>query len=244
MAPVFDFEAAEALLCTAEFTRAEPVWRSSNYVYLCTLAARDGTEVLAIYKPRRGESPLWDFPAGTLYRREIAAYRLARLLGWPMVPPTVEREGPQGAGSLQLFVEHNPQEHFFVLRENAELLPQLKRMAAFDAVANNADRKGGHCLLDPEGAIWGIDHGVCFHEEMKLRTVIWDWADEPLPPEWLADVESAMRCIEAGDRAALPLLALLSGQEVRAMLSRARNLVASACLPRPGPYRPYPWPLI
>ena len=183
------FQEAEAFLSAAEFQDCRPLWHSSNYVFLGQLTGDDGKAGTAVYKPRRGESPLWDFPSGTLFRREAAAYRLSRLLEWDFIPPTVIRDGPQGVGSVQAFIRHDPNSHFFSQRDEPPLVPQLKRIAVFDFIANNADRKGGHCLLDDDGRIWGIDHGLCFHEEYKMRTVIWDWAEEAVPEEWLAAVE-------------------------------------------------------
>ena len=145
------FADAEAFLTAAEFEDCRPLWHSSNYVFLGQLTAADGKQGTAVYKPRRGESPLWDFPPGTLFRREAAAYRLSRLLGWDFIPPTVIRDGPQGIGSVQAFIRHDPNSHFFVQRDDPALVPQLQRMAVFDFIANNADRKGGHCLLDEDG---------------------------------------------------------------------------------------------
>lgn len=239
-----DFVQAEQLLLESEFRDCRQVW-SSNYVYLAQLCGPGGQPFAAIYKPRRGETPLWDFPPGTLYKREVAAYRLAGLLEWPFVPPTVVRDdGPEGAGSLQLFVRHDPQEHFFVQRERPELLPQLHRICAFDFVANNADRKGGHCLLDGAGNIWGIDHGLCFHSQLKLRSVIWDWAGELMPPEVTEGLRRGLARIETGDESAQALHEMLSGDERRAMRSRLEQLVEGARFPMPGVERHYPWPLV
>lgn len=238
-----DFSGAEQLLRDAEFLDCRPVWYSSNYVYLATLCT-GGQEFSAIYKPHSGESPLWDFPEGHLYRHEAAAYELSKLLGWDFIPPTVVREGPQGVGSVQVYVPHDPESHFFVQRDREELHPQLMRICAFDAVANNADRKGGHCLLDERDHIWGIDHGLCFHPAYKLRSVIWDWAGEPIPPQWLADVETALSLLGSEDEAALPLRELLSVQEAAALQSRMKQLLRAGIFPEPGQARHYPWPLV
>jgi uncharacterized repeat protein (TIGR03843 family) len=238
------FESAEELLREAEFADCRPLWHSSNYVYLAQLCADEGNQFAAVYKPRRGESPLWDFPDGTLYRREAAAYCLSRLLSWPFVPPTVVREGPHGIGSVQLYIRHDPNAHFFVQREEPVLVEQLQRMAVFDFVANNADRKGGHCLLDEDGRIWGIDHGLCFHEQYKLRTVIWDWADEAIDPALLREVEEAGLQLAAATDDAGPLLELLSPAERSAMLDRIDRLLSHGRFPTPGPHRSYPWPLV
>lgn len=239
-----EFAEAERLLLEGEFQDCRTLWYSSNYVYVAQLCGPGGEQFAAVYKPLRGESPLWDFPGG-LYRREVAAYRLANLLGWPFIPPTVVRqEGPEGVGSLQLFVRHDQESHFFTQRETPELVPQLQRMAVFDYVANNADRKGGHCLLDESGRIWGIDHGLCFHYQYKMRTVIWDWAEAAIAEEWLRDVEAAGRALEAEDERAKPLLELLEPEEVGALLGRAEQLLRDRVFPVPGPHRSYPWPLV
>jgi uncharacterized repeat protein (TIGR03843 family) len=238
-----DFTGAERLLREAEFLDCRPVWYSSNYVYLAQLCAGD-QQFGAIYKPHKGESPLWDFADGHLYRHEAAAYEFAKLLGWDFVPPTVIRDGPQGVGSVQLYVNHDPEEHFFVQRERDALLPQLMRMCAFDAAANNADRKGGHCLLDERGHIWGIDHGLCFHAAPKLRSVIWDWAGDPVPKPFLADLEEAGLKIAAETDEAAPLLSLLHEHESVALLGRIERLIVAGTFPVPGQARHYPWPMV
>jgi uncharacterized repeat protein (TIGR03843 family) len=211
---------------------------SSNGTYL-TVAAAGEHALEAIYKPGRGERPLWDFPDG-LFRREVAAYELARRLGWEVVPETVLREdGPLGSGSLQRFVNADFEQHYFTLLEEERHHDALRRMAAFDTIANNADRKGGHCLIDRSGQIWGIDHGLCFHESPKLRTVIWDFAGDPLDDTLLAAVQGLL------DRGAGPALEqLLSDGEIDAMLGRATALIRVGCLPEPRSDRPYPWPLV
>ena len=149
-----------------------------------TLDAGDADPVCAVYKPARGERSLWDFPDG-LYRREVAAYELSEALGWGLVPPTVVRDdGPFGPGSLQLFVEADYEQHYFTLLDDGGHDEDvLRAICAFDIVANNADRKSGHVLRGPDGRLWAIDHGLCFHRQPKLRTVIWDFADEAVPGE-------------------------------------------------------------
>ena len=211
---------------------------SSNNTFLVTVT-NDGKTVAAIYKPGPGERPLWDFPDG-LYRREVAAYELSESLGWGFVPATVEiDEGPLGPGSLQLFVDADFEQHYFTLLEEEAHHRILKRMATFDVLANNADRKGGHCLIDEEGRIWGIDHGLCFHVQQKLRTVIWDFAGQELHPDDQADVA---RLVEDG----LPstLTDLLHPEECRALEKRARHLLETKRLPEPRTDHPYPWPLV
>lgn len=246
MADAIDFGTAERMLETAEFLDSRPIWASSNVVSLARMCHATRGEFAAIYKPRGGERPLWDFPDGTLYRREVAAYRLSRLLGWPLIPPTVAREGPQGIGSVQLYIAHDPASHYFTQREVPDLLPQVQRMAVFDYVANNADRKGGHCLLDEEGRVWGIDHGLCFHVEYKMRTVIWDWSEEAIPAEWLAELEAAgLRLAGEGKgEGETSFAGLLDLDEVSGILRRIDQLLASKRFPAPGPHRSYPWPLV
>ena len=212
--------------------------RSSNYTVLAK--ATDGAaDVLAVYKPRRGEAPLWDFTPGTLCQREVAAFVVADALGWPTVPPTVLRDGPEGPGSVQRFVEFDPRQHFFTMQD--ERPDDFRRVALFDAVVNNADRKSGHCLLSTQGLPFCIDHGVCFHEEPKLRTVIWDFAGEAVPPDLLED----LRRFE--ERLSAPALRsalgdLLTQLEIAAMQARLAEVIAAGRFPEPGDDRPYPWP--
>ncbi len=209
---------------------------SSNGTFLVGLCL-GSEEGDAIYKPRRGERPLWDFPGG-LYRREIAAYRLADALGWGNVPETVLRvEAPLGEGSLQRFVDADFNEHYFTLLEHEEHHAQLRRMAVFDLLANNADRKSGHCLLTNDGRIWGIDHGVCFHDEPKLRTVIWDFAGNDIDADLLADVA---RLVDTPPDFA----GLLTRDELDAFSRRVDGVLKLGHFPDPRGERPYPWPLV
>jgi hypothetical protein len=211
-----------------------------------TLLARcrgEKQECFAIYKPARGETPLWDFPDGTLHRREVAAYVVADAIGWPNVPPTVLRDGPFGPGSLQLFVRFDAAEHYFTL--GAERADDFRRIALFDLVVNNADRKAGHCLLGEDGTIWVIDHGVCFSDEPKLRTVIWDFIDEPIPPGLSDDLARLGAKLATTSTTRLALEALLAPAEVDATAERLERLVASGRFPEPEPgVRPIPWPPI
>jgi uncharacterized repeat protein (TIGR03843 family) len=244
MTEAVGFDEAERLLTEAEFEECTHLWYSSNYVYVARMCGPGGEEFAAVYKPAKGETPLWDFPDGTLHLREVAAYRLAKLAGWPFIPPTILREGPHGVGSLQLFVEHDRTSHFFEQRENPALVPQLQRMAVFDYVANNADRKGGHCLLDAEGRIWGIDHGLCFHSQYKLRTVMWDWSEQPIPADLAAGLERLQGLVAPGEEQAAPVFELIHEQEARALRDRIGKLLAAKRFPPPGPHRCYPWPLV
>jgi len=192
-----------------------------------------------VYKPASGEQSLWDFPDG-LYRREVAAYALSEALGWGLVPPTVERhDGPFGSGSLQLFVAADYEQHYFTLFDEGDHVETLQAMCAFDIVANNADRKSGHVLLGDDGRLWGIDHGLCFHRQPKLRTVIWDFAGELVPEQLLEDLEAL-----AAD---LPdeLGRLLDDAERSAVMDRISRLVDTGTFPEPlGDRPPYPWPLV
>jgi hypothetical protein len=214
---------------------------ASNHTFLVRTSL-DGTEGLAVYKPRRGEQPLWDFPDGTLCAREVAAYVVARALGWPSVPPTVLRDGPLGVGSVQAYVPADPEEHSFTLLER---FPEdFRRIAVYDLVVNNADRKAGHCLLGEDGGIHVVDHGVCFSEEPKLRTVIWDFAGEPIDEALRADVDRLARELEDGAVRA-ELANLLEQVEIEALHRRAVAVAGVDRFPEPAlDRRPFPWPPI
>lgn len=221
---------------------------SSNRTFLvsCTAGAgsrvrekEDGHDLLAVYKPHRGERPLWDFPGG-LYRREVAAYELSRALGWHIVPETVVRsDAPLGVGSLQRFVASDFSEHYFTLVEDPTYLDALKVIAAFDLLLNNADRKSGHCLLGLDGRVWAIDNGLSFRPEPKLRTVMWDFSGEPIPEGLVADVDRISGQLPPG------LDSLLEEDELDGVRRRAAAVVRSPQFPAPLPERrPYPWPLV
>jgi uncharacterized repeat protein (TIGR03843 family) len=211
---------------------------SSNATFVVTLCHESAVS-RAVYKPGRGERDLWDFPDG-LYRREVAAYVTSAALGWDVVPETVLRDdGPFGRGSYQRFVEADFSQHYFTLMDDERHHDTLRTIAAFDLVCNNADRKSGHCIVDEDGRVWAIDHGLCFHDEPKLRTVMWDFAGEPIAGELLADVERFARDLPP------ELNALLGGAERSALARRAAALVRSGHFPDPDPSRrPYPWPLV
>jgi uncharacterized repeat protein (TIGR03843 family) len=215
---------------------------SSNYALLFEVG-QPAAHILAIYKPRRGERPLWDFPAGSLYRREYAAWLVSEALGWQLVPPTVLRDGPYGPGSLQVFIDSDPELHYFnVFPDHAD---DYRRIALFDAVINNADRKAGHCLVDAHEHVWSIDHGICFHAEPKLRTVIWDFAGEPIPAVLGDDLCALESQLAAGRRLHDNLALLLSPEEMKALGQRLRRLLSERRFPRPDPARRnHPWPPI
>jgi uncharacterized repeat protein (TIGR03843 family) len=204
----------------------------------------DGVDVAGVYKPVRGERPLWDFPDGTLSEREVAAYEVSHALGWGVVPVTVFRDdGPVGPGAVQRFVDHDPEEHYFTLLEDHE--DRFREFALFDVLANNADRKGGHCLHDQTNdLIVGIDHGLTFHPAWKLRTVIWDFAGEPVSPALADDVcRVSAEAIDGplGHR----LADLLSPSELAAFAVRATDMIRDGRFPEPEPgYHSVPWPLV
>lgn len=235
----------EDALRNAEFGELRLIHHSSNYVFLADLTHAEHGHGLGIYKPAAGEQPLFDFP-DDLYQREIAAYEFARLLRWEIIPPTVEVDGPHGVGSLQLFIEHDPRQHYFELRERRELSTRFVQFAAFDLVANNADRKGGHLLLDPDGAVWGIDNGLCFHEVEKFRTVIWDFAGTTLSNGWIEDLQRAHGCLGARDAVAMPLIERLTDDEATALQARIAQLIEHPTLPdiESFPRRVVPWPIV
>ena len=199
-----------------------------------------------VYKPIVGEAPLVDFPGGTLHLREVAAFEVDRAIGWGMVPLTVLREtGPFGPGSLQLFIDHDPQRHYFWLlkRGRARVVEQLRRMVGFDLLTNNADRKGGHVLLGDDDHIWLVDHGICFHDEPKLRTVAWHFAGDPVPDEVRESaVDLGTRLRRRDDPLTTRLRTLLSRTEIEALAARAGIVGRLEAFPSiPGP-RSVPWP--
>jgi hypothetical protein len=244
--PQLSFEEAEEVLLLApaiELLGLLP--NSSNYTYLARLETPGvgGGEALAVYKPAQGESPLWDFPTGSLHRREVASYRLARFLGWPLIPPTVtRREAPLGVGSLQLFIRAESGRAFFQVRDNSpeELVP----VALFDVLTNNADRKAGHHLRDGSGRLWVIDHGLTFHVDPKLRTILWDFAGEALPPIYRADLERAAAALASDELQGL-LKGLITQRELGLLRRRVDGVLdPSWCFPSPSSGWSVPWPPI
>jgi uncharacterized repeat protein (TIGR03843 family) len=212
----------------------------SNYTFLASVA-RGKLRVLAVYKPTRGEQPLWDFPEETLALREVAAYLTSDALGWDFVPPTIYRaEGPHGPGSLQYFVHAQPDCHYFTF--SPEDKAELPRVALFDLLINNADRKGGHIIKDTAGKLWLIDHGICFNSQPKLRTVVWDFGGQPIPDPLLADLRAFRQRLDADADLRDAYAALLNPAEVAALRRRADRLLHTRTFPEPGPGRNYPWP--
>ena len=230
--------ASLTLLSTGEIEVLGRMPWSSNATFLARVCA-DGSEGQAVYKPHRGERPLWDFPDG-LYQREIAAFLVSEALGWRLVPETVLRhDGPYGVGSLQRFVDADFEHHYFTLLEDETNHAALLRIAVFDLIVNNADRKGGHCLVDGDGHVWAIDNGLCFNLGPRLRTVIWDFGGERVPDELRADAGRLATQLPDG------LDELLSGAELDSLRARAAAVARLDLLPNPDPQsRPYPWPLV
>ncbi|MEU5715154.1 SCO1664 family protein [Streptomyces sp. NPDC020403] len=266
------------LLAEGELTVLGQVRGASNAVLHCTVAY-EGEERTCVYKPVAGEQPLWDFPDGTLARREVAAYEISEATGWGLVPPTVLRDGPYGEGMCQLWIEAEEAADgsapdaahglppLLALVEDEEpgegwkavgfaevgggrtaLLvhaddPRLRRLAVLDAVINNADRKGGHLLPAPGGRLYGIDHGVTFNADDKLRTLLWGWAGEPLPAEAVTVLERLSADLEPGRALATRLAELITEAELAALRGRIEALRASGRHPQPsGEWPAIPWP--
>ena len=228
-------------LLQGEISSAELMPEGSNYTFMVTVS--DGSfEYGAIYKPRRGEQPLWDFPSGTLYKREYAAYLVAQHLAWHFIPCTVIREGPYGVGSLQQFIDADPRSSYFTLRE--ECSEELERIALFDCLSNNADRKASHCFKDTSGGIWSIDHGLTFHQDPKLRTVIWDFAQEPISGYLMEQIASLLESLYSSQSLAQELAPLLAPEELAALRRRLERLLDLGRFPSYDPNRrniPWPW---
>ena len=236
--PPIETDRALALLAGGEVELRGRMPYSSNATFLVDVA-HDGLEAQAVYKPRRGERPLWDFPSG-LAHREAGAFLMDRALGWHLVPPTVVRGTlPFGEGSLQLFMPSHFEQHYFTLVSDERLRPELERICALDIVINNTDRKSGHCLLGTDGTLWAIDNGLSFHCEFKLRTVIWDFAGNELPAGVRRDLEALMN---AG--LPPPLAETLGPLERAATLARAQALVSEGRFPSEDHGHRWPWPLV
>jgi len=227
---------------------------SSNYTFMVKVCG-DGLELPAVYKPRKGERPLWDFPRGTLNAREYAAYLVSDSLGWDLIPPTVLRRADHGLGSLQLFIEHDPNQHYFTFEGQPLFRDPLQKLVLLDVIINNADRKGGHVIIEGSAdqsetdvaighsRLWGIDHGISFHREYKLRTVIWEYAGDSIPPKLLDDLAGLEKNLERNESVLRHQLRdLLQIEELVAFEKRLNRLVSGKIFPIPGPGRHYPWP--
>ncbi len=213
----------------------------SNYTFLARLTY-ESMCFQVVYKPVRGEQPLWDFPHGSLSQREVAAYLVSEALGWDLVPPTILRKnGPLGAGSLQQYIEHDPNDHYFNFDEKDR--QQLRPVVVFDLILNNADRKGGHVLRDSDGHVWLIDHGLCFHSEEKLRTVIWDFSGEEIPNDLVNDLKRLVAQTKEGEDLYKSLQPYLRPGEIASLQARASRLADKERFPSPPTSRrSYPWP--
>ncbi|WP_209498909.1 SCO1664 family protein [Streptomyces sp. PvR006] len=254
------------LLAHGELTVRGRVREASNAVLYCSVAY-EGREAACVYKPVAGEQPLWDFPDGTLAQREVAAYEISEATGWSLVPPTVLRDGPYGEGMVQLWIEADPEARLLALTEDDEAgegwkavgpaqvaedrtallvhadTPDLRRLAVLDAVINNGDRKGGHLLPAPGGHLYGIDHGVTFHVDDKLRTLLWGWAGEELPAEAAGVLDALGRSLAPGEPLAARLAELLTDAEVAAVRARVEALRSTGRHPEPsGQWPAIPWP--
>jgi len=231
---------AGEMLRNGEITRCQPLPWGSNYVFIISLA-KNGQSARAVYKPRSGEAPLWDFPEGTLYQREYAAYLVSRTLNWHMIPPTIIREGPHGVGMLQWFVNARQMVEYGQLFENH--IDEFRRIALFDWLTNNADRKVGHCLEDQDRRLWFIDHGLTFNVVPKLRTVVWEFSEQPVPDNLLSDLKMLGR--QLSDRSVLTaeLAGLLAPEEILALKERLVMILSNPVFPSSfGSRRRYPWP--
>jgi uncharacterized repeat protein (TIGR03843 family) len=222
-----------------KFESCRLIAAGSNYTFLAEVRLDDRC-IPVIYKPRDGESPLWDFPSGTLYKREYAAYLLSQVLGWDLIPFTVIREGPHGIGTVQRYVEHDPRQNYYTLSaENSEeYAGQLRNIACFDLVANSTDRKANHLIVDPNGKLWSIDHGLTFHADTKIRTVIWDFCGEPIPESLLAQLATlAKQLLNPQDRLE-EMLALLRPEEAASLQQRLVWVLTERVYPGlPGRHR-------
>ncbi|MFG2468092.1 SCO1664 family protein [Streptomyces canus] len=254
------------LLARGELTVRGQIRDASNAVLHCSVS-HDGQEALCVYKPVRGERPLWDFPDGTLAQREVAAYEVSEATGWGLVPPTVLRDGPYGEGMCQLWIEAVPGGELLALVDAEEPEPgwkaiglaevdegrtallvhaddeRLRRLAVLDAVINNADRKGGHLLPAEGGRLYGIDHGVTFNTENKLRTLLWGWAGEPLTGEAVDVLKSLKETLGPSGALARRLAVLITAAEIDATRARVEALLDSGKHPEPsGEWPAIPWP--
>ena len=233
-------EQVQNLLESGEITDCRLALEGSNDTFLVRVVGRGETSCRAIYKPRVGERPLWDFPLGTLYLREYASYLVSQAIGWDFIPLTTIREGPHGIGALQAFVQAQRGEDYYSLQPHHT--DQLWRMAVFDLFTNNADRKAGHCLLDAQDVLWGIDHGLTFNVDPKLRTVIWDFCGQAIPQPLLDDIERLLHHLSGASDLADRLEELLDKTEVESLSQRLRQTLADPVFPFLQRRRNVPWP--
>ena len=216
--------------------------QGANTTFLVQLCAGSSSYVKAVYKPKDGERFLHDFPEGTLYKREYASYLISRTLGWPNITMTTIRDGPYGLGSIQLFIDHEPSITYFELIKDSR--DELHKMAVFDALINNADRKASHCLLGNENVIWSIDHGLTMHASFKVRTVMLELWGQPYPNEIIKDLELLSLALENKNCLGGKLSHILDNTEIGSLEHRLNILLKHQALPSLDPYRDVPWPIL
>ncbi len=241
---VLDEDDARPLLESGEVTGGHRMPWGSNYTFLVWIDAGPGRYLRAIYKPRDGERPLWDFPAGTLYKREFASFLLSRLLGWPNIPLTVMRDGPYGIGMFQHYIDADPEFTYFEMVERGDSMDELCRIMVFDLIVNNADRKAGHCLMGADNRIWSIDHGLAFHTAFKLRTVMMEFWGRRVPDELISDLSRLYQSMESESAETAGLRSLVNGAELKALKKRILFLIREPVIPNLDPNYNVPWPFI
>ena len=241
--PILPFDVVLRLLSFGEITECTSTETGSNYTFYLKLSDENGNSCEAVYKPMLGEVPLWDFEPETLYLREYASYLVSEYLNWNLIPPTTIRIGPFGIGSVQYRVDYLNDENFFTLRDDYPDI--MKKICLFDIITNNADRKGSHCIQDSNNSIWSIDHGICFNEVYKLRTVIWDYMLEIIPTELLKDIQDLDDSFHSKNGLKSILNTCLSKSEVDAFEMRLKKVLEEKVYIEPqDDRRPYPWPLL
>jgi hypothetical protein len=226
------------LLQQAKIRNCNLLSNGSNYVFLATMI-KEEKKLKAIYKPRQGETPLWDFPDGTLYKREYAAFIVSQALEWYLIPPTVIRDGPYGIGSMQWFVDTSKGTGPYSPIKDTSI---LRRVALFDYLVNNADRKASHFLEGQDGRLWLVDHGLTFNVVPKLRTVLWDFSGQTVPEELLVDVRALQDKLRQEKQLRPALLSLIEKSEIEALESRINTIIEKPVFVYPGPHRSVPWP--
>lgn len=233
-------EELTAIMQRGTFGALKLVPWGSNYTFITSLCDElNGAEYAVIYKPRRGEVPLWDFPNGTLYKREYAAYLVSEALGWHFIPPVTIRDGPHGTGTVQVFIDANENIQYYQFRDEHE--HELKRIALFDLMTNNADRKAGHCLLGMDGYIWGIDHGLCFNSVPKLRTIIWDYSGQAVPEDICQDLMEFATDAARTAKLREQLEEQLERREVDLFFRRLEQIIEQPIFPGLSSRRQVPW---
>lgn len=238
---ILDLKPSEALIHmeTGDIIGGHTMPWGSNHTFLVWIKAGNNKCVRAIYKPRDGEKPLRDFPRGTLYKREQAAYEISRILTWPNIPLTIVREGPYGIGSLQLYLDCDPRITYFDMRDTPS--ESLFSVAIFDLLVNNADRKAGHCLLDEENRIWSIDHGLTFHSDFKMRTVMLEYCGKEIPKVFIQDLKTLADTLNEKNEL---LSSYLNNEEIKALALRLDQIITDPIMPILDPNVNIPWPLI